>query len=107
MKKLKNTTLRNDGSLLSGLQCNALASLVHFAKNKVNQRSKCIALETREEAAIIPWSTALEFSRPCLVSVLFPGPALTSNETFSETLPPSFFSVLGEFLQESLSLATR
>ena len=31
MKKLKNTTLlRNDGTLRSGLQHNALASLVHF-----------------------------------------------------------------------------
>ena len=35
--ELKNTTLlRNDGGLLSGLQRNALASLVHFAHNKVN-----------------------------------------------------------------------
>ena len=32
MRKLKNTTiLRNDGALLSGLQCNTLASLVHLS----------------------------------------------------------------------------
>ena len=37
MRKLKNTTLlRNNGALLSGLQRNALASLVHFAHNNVN-----------------------------------------------------------------------
>ena len=37
MKKLKNTTLlRNDGGFLSGLQRNALASLVHFVVCKVN-----------------------------------------------------------------------
>ena len=34
--KLKNTTLLwNDGTLLSGLQCNVLASLVHFVLCKV------------------------------------------------------------------------
>ena len=37
MRKLNNTTLvPNDGGLLSGLQFNALTSLVHFAHNKVN-----------------------------------------------------------------------
>ena len=36
MRKLKNTAVRNDGVLLSGLQRNALASLVHFVVCKVN-----------------------------------------------------------------------
>ena len=50
MSKLKDTTLlQNDG----GLQRNALASLVHFAHNKVNYGCKCVVLEAREEAAII------------------------------------------------------
>ena len=38
IRKLKNTTytvLQNDGGLLTGLQRNALTSLVHFARNKV------------------------------------------------------------------------
>ena len=56
MKKLNNTTLlRNDGGLRSGIQRNALASLVHFAHNKVNEGCKCIALEAREESTIIPY----------------------------------------------------
>ena len=37
LETLKNSTLlQNDGALLSVLQCNALASLVHFAHNRVN-----------------------------------------------------------------------
>ena len=54
IRKLKNTTLRNDRALLSGLQCNAFASLVQFEYNKVNSGCKCIALENIEEGAIIP-----------------------------------------------------
>ena len=55
MEKLKNTILlRNDDALLSGLHCNTLASLVHFAHDKVNYGCKCIALEAREEGAINP-----------------------------------------------------
>ena len=39
MQKLKNTTLlQNDDGLLSGLQCNALASLLHFVVCKVSYR---------------------------------------------------------------------
>ena len=54
MRKLENTTMPwNDGSLLSGLQRNALASLVHFEYSKVKGGYKCIALEAGEEAAII------------------------------------------------------
>ena len=54
MRELKNSNiLRNDGTLLSGLQCNALASLDHFASNNVNKGCKCIAPEAREEGAII------------------------------------------------------
>ena len=53
MRKLKNTALQNDGGLLLGLQHNALASLVHFAHDKVNWGYKCIVLEAREEAANI------------------------------------------------------
>ena len=34
-------------------QCNALASVVQFAHNEVNKGCKCIALEAREEGAII------------------------------------------------------
>ena len=44
---------QDNGGLLSGLQCNALAPIVHFAHNKVNYGYKCIALEAREQAAII------------------------------------------------------
>ena len=55
IRELKNTTLlRNDGVLLSGLQCNPLASLVHFVHNKVNKGCKCVVLEAREECTIIP-----------------------------------------------------
>ena len=37
LRKLKDTTLlQNDGILLSGTEHNALASLVHFAHDKVN-----------------------------------------------------------------------
>ena len=55
MGKLKKTTLlQSEGGLLSGLQCNVLASLVRFAHNKVNYIGcKCIALEASEEAAIL------------------------------------------------------
>ena len=78
MRKLRNTTLlRNDGGLFSDLQCNALAYLVHFTRNKVNQGSKCIAFEAIKEAAIIPnQSDVLEISHPCLVSVNFVGPSI-------------------------------
>ena len=93
MRKLKNTTLlRNDG----GLQRNALASLVHFVVCKVNQGCKCIVLEAREEGAIIPQQgSVLEFSHPCLVSVLFTGPSLTRPEVFSETFFPQFLFFFG------------
>ena len=54
-EKLKKTTLlRNDASLLSDLQCNALASLVHFVVCKVDYECKFIALDTKKEATIIP-----------------------------------------------------
>ena len=57
--KLYNTTpLWNDGRLLSGLQCSTLAHMVHLVlsklSNKVNYGCKCIALEAKEEAAIVP-----------------------------------------------------
>ena len=48
MRKLKNTTIvRNDGALLSGLQCNALASLVHFVVYKVNYTVGCKCIASR------------------------------------------------------------
>ena len=35
MRKFKNITiLQNNGGLISGLQCNAFASLVHFVMSK-------------------------------------------------------------------------
>ena len=72
-KARMTTLLWNDGSL----QRNAFASIVHFAHDKVNQGCKCIALGAREEAAIIlQQGSVLEFSHPCLVSVLFIGPFL-------------------------------
>ena len=64
-KTQEHHLLRNDDGFLSGFQCNAFASLVHFAHNKVNYRDGiCIALEarygmmaasSRVEAAIIPY----------------------------------------------------
>ena len=88
IRKLKNTTiLWNDGSLLSGFQCKVLASLVHFVACKVNQASKCITLDAREEAAIIPYqdSAFQFFFYHCLVSVLFTVPFLTEKKLFSYT----------------------
>ena len=83
------TVLRNDGSLLSGLQHYALASQVHFAHNKANQGCKCIALQAtprKEEAAIIlQQGTFLVFCHPCLVSIRFTRPSQTLNEVLSKT----------------------
>ena len=62
MRILKNITLlRNDGGLLSGLHRNAFASLVHFADYK------------REgfHHSVVVYVVFLDFSHPCLVSVLF------------------------------------
>ena len=78
MEKLKNTALlRNDVTLLSDLQLDALTSLVRFAHDNVNYGCKCIALEAKQEGAtILVYGSVREFFHPCLVSVLFACPAL-------------------------------
>ena len=45
-------------------------------------------LEAREEAAIIPYCSVLEFFHPFLVSVLFAGTALTWNGVFLRNIFP-------------------
>ena len=78
MRKLKNATLlQNDGALRSGLQPNALASLVHFAHNKViGMQVHCFRGKIGGCHHFVVGGV-LEFSHPCLDSVLFIGPSLT------------------------------
>ena len=53
-KTQEHYLVRNDGGLLSGLQCNAIASrsLVHFVVCKVNKGCKCIALRPERTAPL-------------------------------------------------------
>ena len=78
MRKLKNTTLlQNDDALLFGLQCNALASLVHFAHHagvSPSERFMLDILTTVLLVTVLLWifskcSRVLFFRWRCLVFV--------------------------------------
>ena len=81
--------LWNNAIPLSGLQRNALASLVHFCylHNKANQGRKCPVLEAREGDGIVSvvgvGFLRLSHPRPCLYTFFSSIP--TPNEVFSET----------------------
>ena len=82
-KKLKNNALlRNDGGLLSVLQSNARASLVHFACNRFMQ-VHCVGGQRGGHHHTVAGSV-LEFSHPCFDFVLFTGPSLHKIKLFSK-----------------------
>ena len=117
-RKLRNTTLRqNDEGLLCGLKHNALASLVHFAQNKVNYRDAS-ALSWRPERRRPPLLHSsvvlMSYLIPALFLSFFIGPSLTWNEPFLKTLSHSscpFLRVFKNQLQNTgrthLSLVKR
>ena len=89
---LKNPTpLRNDTGPLSGLQRNALASLVQIvAHTQQFELGMQVALriEARHGAGIVPnWGRVLEAFWPGLVCVLFSAPALRQMKFFQKLFP--------------------
>ena len=94
MRKLNNTNLlQKDGGLLSSLQCNALASLIHFAHNaqsELGMQVHCIGDQRGGPPSFCSMVVFLSFSSlPCFCP--FTGPALTWDEAFSETFSSSCF----------------
>ena len=91
-ESLKNPTpLRNDAGPLSGLQRNALASLVHFVVWVTKWTRDASALRWRPERGPASFRSGVGFlrlSHPGLVSVLFSAPSLLQMKFFSETFPP-------------------
>ena len=83
--------LRNDAGPLSGLQRNALASLVHFVTHTTKRTRDVRALRWRPERGPASFRSGVGFlrlSNPSLVSVLFSAPSLLEMKFFSETFPP-------------------
>ena len=74
-EKLKNLSpLLNNTGPFSGLQCNALACLVHFVTYTMKQTWDASALHWRPErrpALFCSGGRVFEISHPCLVPVLF------------------------------------
>ena len=64
LESLKNpTTLRNDAGPLSGLQCNALASLVHFVAHTTKRTRDASALRWRPERGPASFRSVVGFLR--------------------------------------------
>ena len=92
-------SLRNDAGPLSGLQRNALASLVHFVTNTTKPTRDASALRWRPERGPASFRSEVRFLRLSnqVLFVYFFSSISTRNEVFSETFPPSFCSFLGGF----------
>ena len=102
-ESLKNPTpLRNDAGPLSGLQRNALASLVHFVTHTTKRTRDASALRWRPERWPSLFRSGVGFlrlSHPGLVSVLFSAPSLIEMKFFQKLFP--LVSVLfGGFLNQ-------
>ena len=96
--RVKNPTpLRNDAGPLSGLQRNALASLVHFVTHTTKRTRDASALRWRPERGPASFRSGVGFlTWSCLCTFFSSIP--TQNEVFFQKLfPPSFCSFLGGF----------
>ena len=104
MRKLSNTTLlRNNGGVLSGLQCNAFESLVRVCK--VNCSASALHWRPKRRLPLFCsrvvfwvywWSVAcfILFTGPSVIERKFTGPSVIERK-FTETFPPIFSSFLG------------
>ena len=91
LETLKNPTLlRNDAGPLSGLQRNALASLVHFVTHTTKRTRDASAWRWRPERGPTSFRSRvglLRLSHPGLVSVLFSAPSLLEIKFFQKLFP--------------------
>ena len=92
LESIKNPTpLRNDAGPLSGLQCNALASLVHFVTYTTKRTRDASALRWRPQRGTVSfhsWGRVLEAfsSPPCFYTFFSSIP--TRNEVFFRNFFP-------------------
>ena len=84
----KSAPIGNDSSLLSGLQCNALASLVQFAQKQSEVRMQVHGVGGHKggrHCSIV--GIILEYSHLNLVPVLFTGPSLLERKFYGTYFP--------------------
>ena len=98
------TPLRNDAGPLSGLQRNALASLVHFVTYTTKRTKDASALRWRPERGPASFRSGVYrvleafSSPPCFCTFFSSIP--TRNKVFSETFSPPSFCSFGGFLNQ-------
>ena len=68
-------------------QCTCIPSSLCCVQSELGMQVHCVGGQRggRHHSVV---GSVIEFSHPCLVSVLFTGPSLTWNEVFSETFFP-------------------